>query len=348
MILQPPDHNDKPMTDPIQPESLSDPQDAAAYWLTREQSGTMTEAERQRFYAWLEADVRHAKEYRRAQGIWNAVALVPADRLRALVQEPAEPQTPAPKSAYQPRRRMALGFGAVAVAGIAVGLAAPFYGAAPATYAANFTTNHGQSETASLPDGSVINLNTNTRLSVLYSKGQRTVQLDAGEAFFTVQHDADQAFVVQAGQTQVKVTGTRFAVRRESDAVQVVVESGSVQVRHGPWWAGSRSVALVAGQSAQHDGKGQWLVKEKAEVETALAWVKGRMIFRNTSLADAVAEVNRYAPQTIRLETPAIGRLRIAGVLSTSDTNAFLNLLPDIAPIQVRRLPDGSPVIAER
>jgi transmembrane sensor len=168
----------------------------------------------------------------------------------------------------------------------------------------------------------------------------------AGEAAFAVAHNADRPFYVHAADTVVRVTGTRFGVRRDAGQVRVTVESGSVEVRHGPWW--NRDTArLTAGQTVRADTQGLAPVR-RADAGALLAWRQGRVVFRDTPLSQAVAEINRYAPQAIQLSDASVGRERIAGVFSTDDTQPFLDLLPAIAPVRVLRRLDGTPVITRR
>jgi len=99
----------------------------------------------------------------------------------------------------------------------------------------------------SLPDGSVLELNSGARATARLYEGKRVVQLLEGEIFFSVQHDPSRPFVVEAGESRIVVTGTRFNVRYDAQTTQVSVESGSVNVSNGPWW-NRQSRALEKGQ----------------------------------------------------------------------------------------------------
>ena len=54
-------------------------------------------------------------------------------------------------------------------------------------------------------------------------------------------------------------------------------------------------------------------------------WRQGRIEFASATLADAVAEMNRYRRRPIRLDDPAIGRLRISGVFDAGEASGFLD-----------------------
>ncbi|WP_454691403.1 FecR family protein [Achromobacter aloeverae] len=356
------------MTEPVHPDKLTDPRDAAAYWFARVRSDSMSDMERRRFEAWRRADPLHEREYRRAEGIWNAARLIPADRLRAMMEEtpasdPAagsaipsaakrsgQPRLGAARQsappALVPRRRLMLGLGTACCAAIAAGVALPRWLETPG-YDRAYGTGHGERRQVALPDDSVMELNTDTALTVRMYDDRRVVELSTGEAAFTVSHNAARPFYVQAGATTVRVTGTRFAVRRDGGAVQVAVESGSVEVANGPWWHRDKA-ALRGGQSVRSRPEGGLAAVEQPDVASLLAWRQGRVIFRDTRLASAVAEINRYAPAPIQLADASLADIRIAGAFSVDDTEAFLDLLPGIAPVRVRHLDDGRVLIQRR
>lgn len=335
----------RPVNDPIDPDTLRNPRDAATFWLAREKSGRMDQAERLRFEMWLEASPEHDLEYRRAQGIWNAMRLIPEERLRKLAQEPAA----SGRRHFLMRRSLVGGMGAACTAALAIGIALPSLRQGKLLYTAEFVTRQGERRHVPLPDDSIIELNTATKLTVRLYAHSRVVVLESGEASFAVASDPQRPFLVEAGDTSVQVTGTRFDVRRNGPHVRVAVESGSVKVRHGPWWNRS-TAALQAGQGASAQAPAGLAMIDDRDIAALTAWRQGRVVFRDTPLPEAIAEINRYANMPIRLDSSRgqLAGLRIAGVFSTDDTNAFLELLPDIAPVTVMRLADGTPLVTRR
>ena len=86
----------------------------------------------------------------------------------------------------------------------------------------------GEQRQVALPDGSHIMLNTDTKLSVLISERTRSVSLDRGEAWFTVQHDEHRPFRIHVANGSIHDLGTEFIVKKVPEKVQVsVVEGGS-------------------------------------------------------------------------------------------------------------------------
>ncbi len=77
---------------------------------------------------------------------------------------------------------------------------------------------------------------------------ERRIELQEGEAYFTVAKDPGRPFVVEAGDKRVVAIGTQFAVRREGGEVRVVVTEGSINLQ------GDRSARLAVGAVAQNPG----------------------------------------------------------------------------------------------
>lgn len=86
-----------------------------------------------------------------------------------------------------------------------------------------------------LSDGSVITLNKNSVLEYpsKFADKQRLVTLNKGEAFFDVMPDRDKPFLIKSGNISIRVVGTSFNVKIRNRVVEVIVESGRVQVTKG-------------------------------------------------------------------------------------------------------------------
>ena len=69
--------------------------------------------------------------------------------------------------------------------------------------------------------------------------------------------------------------------------------------------------------------------KPLAEAEDDLSWRQGYLTFHDTSLADAVAEFNRYNAHKIAIDDPAVAAIRISGTFRASNYEAFVRVLDD-------------------
>lgn len=319
-----------------------DPRTRAAQWFARVQSGQATHEEIDACAAWRRADPAHDAAYRKVEFLWQASGQLPQQELRAML---AASRAATGGTAAPARRRFGWAAAAACAAIAAVAVAVPLLNSETPAYRAAFETQPGERREVTLPDGSVLSLNMNTRLEVAFFEKRRDIALARGQAFFAVQHEAEREFVVRTDAVTVTVTGTRFDVRQDDS--RVAVESGSVQVSAGAWWNKTER-RLTAGQAVARDAAGNLSAVAPVQIENVLAWRQGKIVFRNAPLAQAVAEMNRYLARPARLDAPSLRDYRVAGVFNIDEPEAILAALPAVAPVQVRVQPDGSAVILPR
>lgn len=313
----------------------------AVHWFTLERLGTLDDASRLQRDAWLAADPEHARQYRAVQALWRVADRLPQDEMRAILARTHD----APRAS--PRRRLVVGLGAACGLMLVAGVVGPRLWAPAAEFTVSLATAKGERSRHTLPDGSLLELNTGTRVDVALYPDRRVVELASGEALFTVSPDAARPFIVAAGQAQVRVTGTRFNVRRDGDGVALAVEEGSVAFSAGPWW-NRHTRRLAAGYVARYAPGAPLDAPHQENVAAITAWQRGRLVFRDTPLSQVVAELNRYLADPLRIDDPQLGRLRIAGTLAIDEPESVLEVLPRIAPVVVLYPAGGGRVLAPR
>jgi len=231
-----------------------------------------------------------------------------------------------------------------------------------------YSTPIGGIASVPLSDGSHITLNTASEVRVELTPKERHIRLEEGEAFFDVAHDANRPFIVQVGKKRVIAVGTKFSVRREGNDVRVVVTEGKVRVETGSAARGEGSSELgrTPNQSEENAqgtaytravGPGEAFLtpgsiasvgddgivieqRPVAEVQDDLSWRQGYLTFHDTSLADAVAEFNRYNTHQIVIEDPAVAAIRISGSFRALNYEAFVRVLDDGFAIHSRSSED--------
>jgi transmembrane sensor len=313
--------------------------EAAAEWLVRlndERAGSIEQSE---FIAWLQRSPEHVREYLRAEKAWlemGAAARVDSMAVSELLREPATnviALAPAPGSATpvapigRPRalssRRMLLG-------GVAAGVVALVAGVTPWVAsqlgADVYATGIGEQRRIVLADGSTVELNTHSRIRVRLTEAARELQLLDGEAFFDVAHDATRPFRVLSGAVVVRAIGTQFNVYRQADRTVVTVIEGRVAVTSDELNSAPEAVELGAGDAMQASGSA---VLEAVPVDPAkaTAWRARRLIFENATLAEAIAQFNRYNTQQLVIEDAALAAERIDGVFEADNPRALTNFL---------------------
>ena len=310
--------------------------DAAATWFARAQGQAMSAAQQLELAAWRAQHPSHEAEYQWLLTLWSATDVLPKARLQALCEPPAAPL----------KRRSVVRYGlAASLVAIAAGAGVWGYQHTSAGYQAQFATALGERRSVTLPDGTNLELNSRSRLRVNFERGQRHVELEQGEAMFSVAHDSDRPFVVQAGPGQVTVTGTRFDVRLEGDQTQVVVESGHVQVQGAD---ANTQVNLTAGLGTHVTAQGQVAAAYAVNAQALTAWRKGQLVFDDATLQEVAAQVSRYRQKPLRVSNPALAQLRLSSVFKVDDTDALLSALPKILPVVIQTHADGSQEIIAR
>lgn len=195
-----------------------------------------------------------------------------------------------------------------------------------------FTTRVGGLEKVPMVDGSRITLNTNSDLNVVMSQAERRIDLTKGEAFFEVAHDSSRPFIVVAGGKRVVAVGTKFSVRRNGPALEVVVTEGKVRMENAE---AAGPVFLTAGEIAMSTESGLVVQRKSVEeAETLLSWRDGVLSFRDVPLSDAVAEFNRYNVRKITIADPGVAAMKVEGNFRPTNVGAFVRLLESGFPIR--------------
>jgi transmembrane sensor len=211
--------------------------------------------------------------------------------------------------------------------------------------AVHFETRHGEQLTRRLADNSVLRLDTDSAVTIRYSKKERLVTLDAGQADFEVAHEPDRTFRVLAGSAEVVDLGTQFDVRLEQGSTVITVVEGRVAVGRSPMLesAGansnqnraSRFVQLSADQQIRVS-EGEWpVIPIAVDAQNATAWLRREIVFDHEPLERVAAEYNRYTPKPIEIATPALRNLQVSGVFATDDPEAFIAFLRSLKGVRV-------------
>lgn len=308
----------------------------AAQWLCNLREAD--EAQQQQFLAWLKQSPRHVKEFLFADTVWREVeqARFVALDLNALIGEAranqnsvnviplANEDAETPKQIRPARHRwLALAAGTALIA-VGASLTAWWMMRAP-----DYSTTIGEQRSLRLDDGSLLQLNTHSRVEVHYSERVRELRLVEGEALFTVQRDAMRPFLVHAGNTVIQVLGTQFNVYRRPEGTTVAVISGAVQVIADQ----KPPLRLDAGQEVRIAKSGK-LLQTQSEVSDALAWRERRLVFRGETLDAVAAEFNRYNKRQFRVEGESAKQKLLSGTFDADDPDSlvlFLRRLSDLA-----------------
>lgn len=185
-------------------------------------------------------------------------------------------------------------------------------------------------------DGSVVRMNSHSRIVFPGSFGrERNVRM-TGEALFDVSRDEGRPFTVELDDVRVQVLGTRFLVSGyEDDAHRVALVSGSVNVSLGD--SRAQSVTLVPNQMYTLDDNGKVNVEDVPDWRGMLDWADGVYRADGTSMKDILNYMSRYYGEKVECDS------RVAGIACTGTLNLrstlsdMLSELSGIFSIKSRR-----------
>lgn len=304
----------------------------AAEWFARLGNRAITNDELAAFEGWRR-DPANVDAYNRVEAVWSSASRVSRDP--ELLKAADEALRRKPRVRTFPSLPVWAG---IAVIGTAVAAAALLSIVPPIT-PRDYTTAVGEQLPITLADGSSIRLDTDSALRVRYEGNRRLILLDRGQALFTVAHDADRPFVVEAGETSVTALGTVFDVRRGSSDVRVTLVAGSVAVRDETGDRDRHWRLSPGGQVKIEPTRAQVATVDGA---AATSWSQGQLIFRDTPLIEAIAEVNRYLPNKVVLDDARVKNVRVNGVFNTGDRAAFVAAASDVLGLIALPQKDGS------
>jgi len=298
-------------------------------WLLRLHAG---EADEEACAAWRAADPRRERAFRDASMVWSALGRTSyaRDASRGLVT---------------PSRAGRWAGGMAIAASLAIAMVIAPQVLSPPDQA--LRTAVAQTRAMRLADGSEIHVGARSSVDVRLGEASRSAVLKDGEAFFEVAHDTSRPFTVYAGDTVLRVKGTKFNVRRTPDGVQASVLEGKVEVSHRRLLSLGDSKAvdcvLVAGQEVRLTGRRVASAPTPVTAEPD-SWLRGRVQYRDAPLKEVVADANRYSARPIRLGSDDIGDMRVTVSFRTTAVEELIANLDAGLPIAARREDDGDVV----
>jgi transmembrane sensor len=340
------------MNSPISEEALRE----AAAWMTRLKAAQGGEGEHQEFVEWLKrspVNVRHYLELASLDVELRDETLFAGVEIEGL-REQAEgnvvrwsagtgdaPTLTLPRRPGEGNRaRVRWKPLAAAAAVVAITLAA-LWGFRSAFFDQHhYRSALGELRSITLPDGSLVTLNTQSDIRVRYSSTARTVELLRGEALFRVAQQATQPFRVLVGDSVVQAIGTEFNIDRRAEGALVTVVEGRVSVlppsHPGP------SILLSAGEQLSMIRGAQVRRLPPVQISRVTTWTQRRLVFDQAPVSEVVSQLNRYNRVQLSVTDTALARRRVTGTFESGDPESFVQFLEQQGGVSVRARDDGS------
>lgn len=318
----------------------------ATQWWLQLQAQEMSRQEREAFVDWLRESSVHVAEMLRVASVhgaleqfenWARVATEGSSSDEQVVISLRDGGDAASAKSRWSGRGWPI---AAAVAGIVVATALLL----SAVRGQVMETDRGERREVVLADGSVVQIDPESRLRVRFEEHSRRVLLDSGRALFRVARNPDRPFLVEADATIVRAVGTAFGVERRGQGVVVTVAEGKVAIERTD--VAPVQALLTANEQVTVSAGGSATPVRKVDSARALAWAEGRLNFEKTPIREVVAQFNRYNSIQLHVEDDELARRPISGVFNAANPQAFIEFLQATTSVQIERDGDGDIVIA--
>lgn len=194
----------------------------------------------------------------------------------------------------------------------------------PRTWAAAI----GQADSIRLPDGTFVQLGPDSWLSLAadFGTGSRELELE-GEAFFNVVHDAERPFTVHAGDASIVDLGTAFTVRTGAGLpVEVAVTDGSVLLSSA-FAPVEEGIVLNAGDRGEVHEDGSVMPYRDTVTEDDLAWLEGRLVFRDATLDRVSADLRRWYGVRMDVSDPELADRTLTATFEGETAEQVLDVI---------------------
>ncbi len=305
----------------------------AAEWLFEREEG-FTPRRGKAFAEWCASDPRHAEAVARIESTMALLDQLP--QVRAPLEQRMK-EGVAEGAMYGNRRIISLPKAvwlSAAAALVAASLAFSWNTYLRHSSEGIFVTDLTAVRSLVLPDGSVMDMNVGSEVSISFAANVRRITLKKGEAHFQVAHNKARPFVVTAGDLSVRAVGTAFDVRLGTNSVEVMVDEGTVGLRrkgndqstHDP------SPLVHTGEKALVSRDNLESVPRMAKVDERtirleLTWQNPLTSFSDVPLRDVVNRFNRRNATQLVIEDADLGARKIGGMVALDQVDAFVRLL---------------------
>jgi transmembrane sensor len=204
-----------------------------------------------------------------------------------------------------------------------------------------FSTKIGEHKKVTLPDGSNVELNTDSLLTISFSEGHRQLNLIKGEASFEVAKDKSRPFSVTSGQQSFTALGTIFNVQKsDNNQLELIVTEGRVLISDSNETLPAltekivstvqfpqKNSIIVAGEKSTIINKIQSPTNKISSLTLSheLSWKKGILIFDGESLATALDEISRYTDVKFTIKDKALAQMKVSGYFKSDDVGTLLD-----------------------
>lgn len=351
------------------PTALAEQQ--ALGWIAKMTGSKLSLKQEAEFAVWLSLHPSHPNLFDGLIDIWELTGELSNEALQRIAQVKGEQEAPQNSASHLNRPETSstqhnspnwlmrltqgwqLGFGIpVALSGmIAIALVVASLNGKP--IAELHETGTGGYAKIALSDGSILHLNTNTRVRVRYTEHARKLQLLDGELFIEVAKDPSRPLTVRTLGFSATAIGTAFGVAATPTQNWVAVAEGEVMVSNRPlaqFLAHGNSEAaeqqsLLAGEKLKLDESFEPIA---TEAQSLASWRGGQLFYRNIALRDLLTDLNRYHRQQLTVHDNKLGDIRLSAVLNSDDHPGAVAALSSSLGLESQHISDSITLLSRK
>ena len=339
--------------DPKTSPSELNSDDEARHWHSLMHLGEMSETDKLAFEAWLNASEGNRVAFERVDKLW--LLLGQSDRIEtwnAEIDDSGSRQAQLKRPYWREvftTRRIAIG-GALAAS---LALTVSMIGfnrtlQAPVPEPLVYASTIAETKTIRLDDGSVLTLSGASEAMLSFTEEVRSIELVRGSAYFDVASNPERPMFVAVADTEVRVVGTAFGIRLGPKDVRIAVTEGQVLISDASSAVQTATTsALQAGERVVTALDGAIIDQGAADIDSELAWIKGRFVFDGAPLVDVVNDINRYRVKQVDVVGEAAS-MEITSSFKVDQIDQFLSGLPVAYSVEVTNRTDRTIISARQ
>ncbi len=190
----------------------------------------------------------------------------------------------------------------------------------------------GKKGTLRLSDGSVLQVNSGTKISfpVKFDDDKRILKID-GEAFFEIAKDTNRPFVIESGNLVVQVLGTSFNLKSYKDdhTMELGVRTGSVSVTNKTKnnTKLANIIYLEPGELISINNLENTFEKKKANIDLIMSWTHEKLVFDHKNLYEVTQMLERWYNIPIHLKDETLKGCVFRGEFQNENLQNILEAL---------------------
>ncbi|MDR1402864.1 MAG: FecR domain-containing protein [Tannerellaceae bacterium] len=221
---------------------------------------------------------------------------------------------------------------------LAIWLGAYVYLNVQETAAFEVAAAKGEKASLTLPEGSTVALNSDSKIICRadFNRRDRALTLE-GEAYFDVTHNPEKPFIVTCEQISVRVLGTRFGIKTygNEDHISIVLNAGKIRLT-----TPKETIEMKPDDRIVYNKRTQTAICEKVNADDYTGWRQNRLRFENESLETIVKSVSRMHNIDIEFDRPQLKDLRFTGTIDNTNIESVLDAIK-LTSLLNYRLEDG-------